>query len=383
MPGSTKRTCPNGHQYSKSTACPTCPKCEAARRPAEGLLAALSAPARRALEGAKIRSCTDLSRHSESEILALHGVGPSTMPMLSQQLLAAGLTFRDAARLPLGGVDNRRKARSARVAMDVRGMIGVDDLLRLSAGRRRDPSVQAWLAGDPVGLRSLAGTWFARMRQCGDDVLELLHDGCPVACVADAPFGYVNAFRTHVNVGFFQGAALRDPAGLLQGSGKRMRHVKLKPDANGNTAALRQLIAAAYRDIKARLDGEGRSASTLISERIAELGDWRGKTLGRMRKLIREAVPDVVEEWKWRGTPVWSQAGILCTGESYKAAVKLTFAQGAALKDPAHLFNASLDGNVRRAIDIHEGEVVDATAFKALVREAVAFNQSRKTKPSK
>ena len=126
----------------------------------------------------------------------------------------------------------------------------------------------------------------------------------------------------------------------------------------------------------------GRSASELISKRIAELGDWRGGTLSRMRKLIQEADPDVVEEWKWMG-PVWSHDGILCTGESYKKVVKLTFARGASLKDPARLFNSSLDGNVRRAIDIHEGEAVDASAFKALVRQAVALNGSGKSKPAK
>ena len=130
------------------------------------------------------------------------------------------------------------------------------------------------------------------------------------------------------------------------------------------------------------------SASVLISKRITELGDWRGRTLGIMRKLIKEAAPDVVEEWKWvkptkPGTPVWSHGGIICTGESYKSVVKLTFAKGASLKDPARLFNASLDGNVRRAIDIHEGEQVDESAFKALVRQAVALNSSRKAKPSK
>src|SRR5881397_1593137 len=121
---------------------------------------------------------------------------------------------------------------------------------------------------------------------------------------------------------------------------------------------------------------QGQSASELISERIAELGDWRGKTLSRMRKLIQEADPDVVEEWKWRGTPIWSHDGIICTGESYKSVVKLTFAKGASLEDPAKLFNASLDGNTRRAIDIHEGEEVDGGAFKALVRAAVALNTS-------
>ncbi len=124
-------------------------------------------------------------------------------------------------------------------------------------------------------------------------------------------------------------------------------------------------------------------ASELITNRIAELGDWRGETLGRMRKLIKDADPDVVEEWKWVGTPVWSHDGIVCTGESYKKVVKLTFAKGASLDDPTRLFNASLDGNARRAIDIHEGEEVDEFAFKALVRQAVALNNSGKSKPSK
>jgi len=133
---------------------------------------------------------------------------------------------------------------------------------------------------------------------------------------------------------------------------------------------------------------QSQSAAALISKRIAELGDWRGKTLGRMRGLIKKADPDVVEEWKWvkptkPGTPVWSHDGIICTGESYKSVVKLTFAKGASLKDPARLFNSSLDGNVRRAIDIHEGEDVDESAFKALVREAVALNKSGKTKRPK
>jgi hypothetical protein len=127
----------------------------------------------------------------------------------------------------------------------------------------------------------------------------------------------------------------------------------------------------------------GQPASELISNRIADLGDWRGVTLGRMRKLITEADPGVVEEWKWMGTPVWSHDGIICTGESYKKVVKLTFAKGASLKDPAHLFNSSLDGNTRRAIDIHEGEEVDEAAFKALVRQAIALNSSAKSKPSK
>jgi hypothetical protein len=128
---------------------------------------------------------------------------------------------------------------------------------------------------------------------------------------------------------------------------------------------------------------EGQSPSELIDGRIAELGDWRGETLSRMRKLIHEADPAVVEEWKWMGTPVWSHDGIICTGESYKAVVKLTFAKGASLRDPAGLFNASLEGNTRRAIDIREGEQVDARAFKALIRAAVDLNRSSATTRSK
>ncbi|MGF7169369.1 hypothetical protein FHS91_001028 [Sphingobium xanthum] len=124
----------------------------------------------------------------------------------------------------------------------------------------------------------------------------------------------------------------------------------------------------------------GPSASELIDGRIAELGDWRGETLARLRALIHEADPEVIEEWKWRGVPVWSHGGIITTGETYKAVVKLTFAKGASLEDPAGLFNSSLDGNVRRAIDIKEGEAIDEAALKALVREAVALNLAKKTK---
>lgn len=128
---------------------------------------------------------------------------------------------------------------------------------------------------------------------------------------------------------------------------------------------------------------QGQAASELISRRIAELADWRGETLARMRRLIKDAAPDVVEEWKWRGTPVWSYDGIICTGETYKKVVKLTFARGASLDDPAGLFNSSLEGNVRRAIDIHDGEEVDEADFKALVGKAVALNSSRKSRPSR
>ncbi len=129
--------------------------------------------------------------------------------------------------------------------------------------------------------------------------------------------------------------------------------------------------------------GESQAAAELISKRIADLGDWRGETLGRMRKLILAADPEAIEEWKWMGTPVWSHDGIICTGETYRSVVKLTFAKGASLADPAGLFNSSLEGRVRRAIDIHEGDKVDGTAFKALVREAVGLNSTVKPKPRK
>jgi hypothetical protein len=135
--------------------------------------------------------------------------------------------------------------------------------------------------------------------------------------------------------------------------------------------------------MKSQPRAAGKAASKLISGRIAELGDWRGDTLARMRALIREADPAVVEEWKWMGTPVWSHDGGICTGESYKSVVKLTFFKGASLPDPAGLFNSSLDGNTRRAIDLHEGERIDADEFKSLVRAAVALNASGGKKSTK
>jgi hypothetical protein len=129
--------------------------------------------------------------------------------------------------------------------------------------------------------------------------------------------------------------------------------------------------------------GAGDSAARLIDARIRDLGDWRGQTLARVRALIKQADPEVIEEWKWRGVPVWSHAGILCTGETYKAVVKLTFAKGAALADPSGLFNSSLDGNTRRAIDIREGEAIDEPALQALIRAAVALNLSARPRSRK
>jgi Domain of unknown function (DU1801) len=146
-----------------------------------------------------------------------------------------------------------RQLRPRRIALDLQGLIGGNDVFRLSGGVQRDPKVDSWLRDDSFELRPIARKWFEQMRQCGDDIRELMHDGCPVACVEDAPFGYVNSFKSHVNVGFFHGASLEDPAGLLEGSGKRMRHAKLRLAPELNSAALRDLIDAAYLDIKARL----------------------------------------------------------------------------------------------------------------------------------
>ena len=142
--------------------------------------------------------------------------------------------------------------RPRRVALDVRGLISREEVWRFPRTLKRDPAVDAWLAEGPVELRSIARKWFERMRECGDDVRELIHDGCPVACVGDAPFAYVNTFRSHVNVGFFRGAELEDPVGLLEGGGKHMRHVKLKPGRELKETALGHLIDAAYADMLER-----------------------------------------------------------------------------------------------------------------------------------
>jgi hypothetical protein len=152
------------------------------------------------------------------------------------------------------------KRNTRRVALDLRGLSGREELFRLSRAVKRDPAVAEWLTAGPIELKSIAQRWFARIRQCGDDVREVLHDGCPVACVEGAAFAYVNAFKSHVNVGFFCGAMLEDPARLLEGSGKRMRHVKITPEREPDAAALADLIDAAYRDIKARLDAEHASS---------------------------------------------------------------------------------------------------------------------------
>jgi hypothetical protein len=149
-----------------------------------------------------------------------------------------------------------RKHIPPRVSLDLPGLVGTVQIFRVSGAIKREPAVDVWLAGGLVELQSIAQEWFVRMRGCGDDVLEAMHDGCPVACVEDAPFGYVNSFNSHVNVGFFYGALLADPTGLLEGSGKRMRHVKLKPGRKVNAAALGDLVDAAHMDIKARLGAD-------------------------------------------------------------------------------------------------------------------------------
>src|SRR5215831_2426581 len=150
------------------------------------------------------------------------------------------------------GTDSRER-KSRRIPLDLRALSGREEIFRISGSARRNSAINTWLTAEPAELRSIAREWFVRMRQCGDDVREALHDGCPVACVEDAPFAYVNTFKGHVNVGFFCGSSLNDPAGLLEGNGKHMRHVKLKPGDKPN-AALGDLIDAAYADIKVRLN---------------------------------------------------------------------------------------------------------------------------------
>lgn len=163
------------------------------------------------------------------------------------------VTVHNVLHRPLRGSSAvMREPRPRRVPLDLRGLTARDDVFRLSGAARRDPDVDAWMAGGPVELRSIARTWFERMRQCGDEVRELLHDGHPTACVGDAAFGYVDAFKDHVNVGFFRGAELPDPKGLLEGTGKSMRHVKLRPGRTTDDAALSELIRAAHADVRGR-----------------------------------------------------------------------------------------------------------------------------------
>jgi hypothetical protein len=209
------------------------------------------------------------------------------------------------------------------------------------------------------------------------------------------------AYKQVVKLTFARGASLEDPRGLFNSSleGNTRRAIDIREGEAFDAEALKALIQAAVAEnlrssapksksppkagakakpgaseakpIKVR---EGEPASRLIDQRIRDLGGWRGETLARMRALILEADPEMTEEWKWMGTPVWSHHGIVCTGEAYTKVVKLTFARGARIPDPSRLFNSSLEGNTRRAIDIHEGEKVDAGAFKALVKAAVAQN---------
>jgi hypothetical protein len=270
---------------------------------------------------------------------------------------------------------------------------------QLSASGRRNHAIRTWFSTHDHQLGQLARVWFEAMRSCGPDVREALHDGCPVACIEDAPFGYVNVFTSHVNVGFFRGALLPDPASLLHGTGKLLRHVKLRPDQEPDNQALLALITAACHELRTQLQiavtSSSRRATTMAKTKPASPAnndDWRQTILERVRLLIQKAAPDAVEEIKWRkpsngmrGVPVWSHGGILCTGETYKNYVKVTFAQGAALPDPAGLFNASLTGGTRRAIDLHAGDKLNEKAFQALIRAAVELNLGtvKRSKPSR
>lgn len=212
-----------------------------------------------------------------------------------------------------------------------------------------------------------------------------MHDGCPTACVGDAAFAYVNAFNAHAALGFFHGDALADPGCILEGAGKRMRHVKLRPGRSLNEKALQKIIAAAYADIVSRRSEDPMKKPT--TPRAAASSDWRQARLDEIRTIIKSAVPGVSETRKWKkpsnpkGVPVFEKDGILCTAETYKDKVKLTFSNGAALADPTGLFNASLDGNQRRAIDIGESDKISAKALKALFRAAADLNAAKSGAP--
>lgn len=272
-----------------------------------------------------------------------------------------------------------------------------------------DAPVQAYIAAMP-GWKS----------EIGRRLDALISRAVPGVCKAvkwNSPFygmegqGWflgVHCFNHYVNVAFFRGACSilshrESPSRTRCATSTSARTtISTKPSsppgwsrraaypASGCERApklsTRGAIVKATATMKTSETGtgkEGASPSQLIDARIEELGDWRGDTLARVRALIRQAEPEVVEEWKWRGVPVWERAGIICTGETYKSAVKLTFAKGAALEDPSGLFNSSLDGNIRRAIDIHEGDAIDEEALKALIRAAAALNTSAKASRSK
>jgi hypothetical protein len=257
-----------------------------------------------------------------------------------------------------------------------------------------DAPVQAYIAAMPGWKRGLGRRLDALIVRTVPGVGKAVKWNSPFYGVAGQGwFLSTHCFSKYVKVAFFRGTSLR-PVPPGESRQKEVRYLDIREDDQLDEAQMASWIrqAAAIPGWDGRSphqgedmtrSGQGQPAAELISKRIAELGDWRGVTLGRMRQLIKEADPDVVEEWKWMGTPVWSHDGIICTGESYRNVVKLTFLKGASLKDPARLFNSSLGGSARRAIDIHEGEDVDGSAFKALVRQAVALNRSGKSKPSK
>jgi hypothetical protein len=251
-----------------------------------------------------------------------------------------------------------------------------------------DAPVQAYIAAMPDWKRGVGGRLDALIVRHVPDVRKAVKWNSPFYGMEDQGwFLAFHVFTRYVKVTFFRGTSLRPvPPGGRVGEARWIDLHEDDFDEARLTAWIRQASSMPGWRIGAGSPGEGKmkkagptqseSAAARIDRRVAELGDWRGETLSRMRRLIREADPEVVEEWKWMGTPAWSRDGIICTGESYKSIVKLTFARGASLNDPARLFNSSLDGNTRRAIDIHEGEKVDAGAFKALIRAAVALNRS-------
>ncbi len=260
-----------------------------------------------------------------------------------------------------------------------------------------DAPVQAYIAAMPGWKRDVGRRVDALIERTVPGVRKAVRWNSPFYGIeGQGWFLSFHCFTQYIKVGFFRGTSLR-PLPPGESKDKNTRYLDIYEDDQLDEKLVASWIRQASElpgwvsglsptkgvKMKSQPKAAGKAASKLISEKIEELGDWRGDTLARMRALIREADPDVVEEVKWMGTPVWSHDGGICTGESYTSIVKLTFFKGASLKDPAKLFNSSLDGNVRRAIDIDEGEEIDAKAFKALIRAAVALNTSGGKKSTK
>ena len=296
--------------------------------------------------------------------------------------LAASTYVAEAVRGPTAAVANAPTPRCGGRSWIQRDSLLMQGIERTALMLARPRTIDEYLSPLSTEKRAALGRLRETIRSTIPEAEECITYGIPSFRLAGVVVAGFCATAKGCSYFPFSGSTLGALAHELQAYGQTKSSLHFHPETPLPATLVRKLIKARIAE---RTSGasQGQPAAELISKRIAELGDWRGETLSRMRKLIKEADPDVVEEWKWRGTPIWSHDGIICTGESYKKVVKLTFAKGASLKDPARLFNSSLDGNARRAIDIHKEEEVNESAFKVLVRQAVALNSSGKSKPSK